>query len=375
MQSKPKCWVAVLAVPTLLGVAVGAEGPWEANAPDEPPRQEDRLAQIEAELAELGARLDEIPPKRSKVSSTGTHCSQARGLYAGYAFVFAKPHFSDGVNYIREVTRDIPPGSGNIHSTTSVPFSYDYELTPRAWVGYTRPDGLGIRARYWQFDHAGDIADLVVPVGTGNEGVMAVIGSRWGTESIQPYAEGLPLHITNSVELHAADFELTQQIDFHHTCGTASMGLRYASIHQSYLAEHTFDYAGALMHRSLFNRHDFESLGPTAALEMRRSLGGSGWAVFADARGSVLFGERDIRYARYDEVSPSLDSFRRDDFHVVGVGELQFGIEWSRWLRYGGAMFVRAAYEGQLWHAAGSPSHSTGDLGFEAASLAIGFSR
>ena len=402
-------WLAVPAVLAALGMPCFAVADSLGSPAAKDLLTPEHVAQIEAELVDLSAQVDALRAADSERSSksytssggcgnwpgsdSGTCCAEGSradpcdactvcpmgcnyqpcGFYAGYAFVFAKPYFTDGANYVSGVTGDIPPGSGNTHDTTSVPFSYDFEVTPRIWIGYTSRCGLGARARYWEFDHAGDAVDAVVPVGTGNEGVFAVIGSPWwDIPSIQPQGEGIPLSITNRVELHAADFELTQQMDFCHTWVVASLGLRYASIAQSYQAE-TSGFLGA--RRALSSSASMDGLGPTLALEMRRPLGRCGWGVFAEARGSALFGEAHIRQRRVDRGTPSIDSFSRDAFTIVGVGELQFGVEWSRRFTSGSAILLRGAYEGQLWLGAGSPSHASGDLGFEGASVAIGFAR
>ena len=38
---------------------------------------------------------------------------------------------------------------------TLFPFDYDYEVTPRVWLGYKSRNGLGWRVNYWEFDHDG----------------------------------------------------------------------------------------------------------------------------------------------------------------------------------------------------------------------------
>ncbi len=50
---------------------------------------------------------------------------------------------------------DVATGTLNL-----VPFSFDYDLTPRVWLGYFGENGMGVRASYWQYDHNADSLTL-----------------------------------------------------------------------------------------------------------------------------------------------------------------------------------------------------------------------
>ncbi|MFH1264921.1 MAG: hypothetical protein ABIK89_04295, partial [Planctomycetota bacterium] len=152
MQRQSSWMVAAWVVLAFLSAPCLAGDGWvTAIATDEAAVGEDRLAALEAELAALSARLDRLP-----TDCSGGFCSpscQPSGPYAGYAFVFAKPHFSENASYRICDT--------NARRDTLVPFSYDHELTPRVWFGYVGPSGLGLRYRYWQFDHMGDGVSVI----------------------------------------------------------------------------------------------------------------------------------------------------------------------------------------------------------------------
>jgi hypothetical protein len=84
----------------------------------------------------------------------------------------------------------------------------------------------------------------------------------------------------------------------------------------------------------------------------------------------VVFGDCDKSYRTSNRF------FDLNDSDVVmGIGEGELALEWARELASGSRLFVRGGYEGQLWHEAGSPNSPYGDLGFEGASVAFGFTR
>ncbi|MGD9648633.1 MAG: hypothetical protein AB7U73_23180, partial [Pirellulales bacterium] len=63
------------------------------------------------------------------------------GLNAGFEAVIAKPYFA---------TSSAPRFGGG---QATVPEKWEFDMAPRAWLGYTLPGGMGGRFRYWQFDH------------------------------------------------------------------------------------------------------------------------------------------------------------------------------------------------------------------------------
>jgi hypothetical protein len=320
----------------------------------------DRLEQVEVELAALKMQADNECAADSSASCENCCEDPPYGPYAGFAFVFARPHFSNGINY-QETLVD---GEGNALAEVRQ-FGYQHELTPRVWLGYVARSGLDLRARYWQFDHDGDPVDLAVPLGSPRQ-LTAMIGAAWGVREITAGA-GHALRVDNSLEVHAADFELTQRIDFWLASATVGGGLRYGYTQQEFQAW-VMPYEAYLAAREVF-----EGLGPTVSIELHRPMGSSGLAVFAAARGSVLFGNADLFAG---EVEGGIQDVLVYDGHKsLGIGEAEIGLEWSRELAAGGSFLFRAGYEGQLWHDSGSPSFRIGDLGFEGFSLALGLSR
>ena len=66
-------------------------------------------------------------------------CCDQSGLVFGYESTFFRYHHNDG----------IPPAEG-----------FDFEYSPRITIGYVGPDGLGVRVRYWDYDHSNGGADV-----------------------------------------------------------------------------------------------------------------------------------------------------------------------------------------------------------------------
>ncbi|MFH1920961.1 MAG: hypothetical protein ABIP48_13915, partial [Planctomycetota bacterium] len=192
MQRQSSWMVAAWVVLAFLGAPCLAGDGWvTAIATDEAVVGEDRLAELEAELAALSARIDRLPSDRS--SGLVSASCRSSGPYAGYAFVFAKPHFSENISH----------SSGY---RTYVPFSYDYELTPRAWFGYVGPNGSGMRYRYWQFDHG----RAAVSIASATAFASVASSPLWGTDFLSVSASEInTLTIANGLEVHASDVEFT----------------------------------------------------------------------------------------------------------------------------------------------------------------------
>ena len=97
------------------------------------------------------------------------------------------------------------------------------------------------------------------------------------------------------LQLDVWDFEADQALDFGYWTMLFSGGLRYAHLAQNYnaflLASATNVNNGNLFNESggITSGHSFNGAGPTIALEVMRKLGDSGFALYAGARGAVLF--------------------------------------------------------------------------------------
>src|SRR5205085_11483622 len=76
----------------------------------------------------------------------GDSCCHSTGIWASAELMWFKYHRADGARVSNETTNAAAvPGDDDV--------TFDFEATPRFTVGYVRDDGLGVRARYWDFRH------------------------------------------------------------------------------------------------------------------------------------------------------------------------------------------------------------------------------
>jgi hypothetical protein len=253
-----------------------------------------------------------------------------------------------------------------------VSFDFDHSASSRVWLGYVGCSGLGLRARYWQFDQAGD----PISFGIQDAVIEANVGSYWEDWDLRSGS----LDINFGLELHAVDFEVTQGFDFCTAGAVLSGGLRYARVMQSYSAMCTHVESGVDDYQL---DHVFEGYGPTVALELHRPVGCRDLALFGSFRGSVLFGDVASNVQDLEYEVPGGPLLENDDIYcyagdnVVGILEAQIGVELTRQLPRGANLLVRLGYEGQIWDGIGSPCEPQGGppLGFEGLILDLGLSR
>jgi len=242
------------------------------------PAQGGQVDALADQVAELRARVDQL----SSGGSGSGACYRA-GWYSGVEAVYVKPYFEEGV---------------------AASPSYDFEVSPRVWLGYQTSSGLGWRVRYWQFDH--DANPVVDPL------------------------DGLERH---SLQAQVLDLDVTQFLSFGGFEMTASGGVRYARFKAD-----SFDATNGTMNT------DFEGIGPTLALDMRRPLGNR-LSLIANGRTSVLFG--DTRLQRADDPVFGAFTVTKDDDLVCSL-ETQVGFEYVLFGN-GRRLALRALMEGQLW--------------------------
>ena len=281
------------------------------------------------------------------------------GFHAGFSFVFAKPHFKEAF----QATTIGIDGTLNM-----VPFSYDYALTPRVWFGYTTDRGLGVRARYWQYDQSA--AGFQSPPYTASQAqVVSVIFPA----AITATPPNEVLDVADQLEVQTLDLEGTQKLNFGKLAVVGGGGLRYALMRQTSQAAVTNISQGAVT-KSLDWMRKFEGVGPTISIEVERPLGRWGLAIVGMFRGSLLFGNKDLNRTAVGAIDEGLPNVALQDAdEVLGIGELELGLEWTREMAKGGSLFVRGTYEGQLWSDCGTPT--LGYLGFQGFGLGLGFTR
>jgi hypothetical protein len=335
---------------------------------------------------------------------------------AGAGFYLVEPHFNTnpGFSVSRTQLGQVTSSSGNSISASHTDFDYDLDFAPQVWLGFVTDRGLGVRARWWRFDHSanmsilnGDTTGIVTiasetPLGIGLPAASSLFGPG-GESDIPAGISGTGLNaghfaFSTDLRLDVWDAEATQNLHSGPWCFLFSGGARYAHLSQDYQAFQS-GTTGQQVHvntsqlilssatltgntATLLSGHNFDGVGPTVATEVRRSLGRSGLSLYADARVSVLFGSSKQRVdlaaiqtvespvVSTVELRASSEANTASD-KVLPVGELDVGVEWSSQL---GPVhpLIQAALSGQSWFGAGSATSQSGNLGFLGLSLIAG---
>jgi Legionella pneumophila major outer membrane protein precursor len=255
----------------------------------------DRIAQLEARIALLESGYgQQCGTTDSDVmgSLDRALCRQAvgsGGLFAGAEVSWLRPRLSGST-----------PAFAAANGGRLIDNSFDTAI--RYNIGYRGDNGVGVRGQYWQFDHA---YDFLPPFG--------------------------PAKL--SIQAQAADFELTLDQRLRNWNLQVSSGIRYGQL------RYFSDAAGAFG----VGEASFEGIGPTVAIAADRKLGDSGFALYGNLRGAIMWGE--MRNASMLLNMPR-GPIRDENARTV---ENQLGVSWSTRMGESGTFQVRTAWETQVW--------------------------
>jgi hypothetical protein len=326
-----------LALGWLSGPA-GAQQP--APAPHHPPAQGQVIVQPPSNNYK-GDCCPQVP-----CNDCGGGHGGGGGLIAGAAFYYIKPVWSANPAFVTTPIDSLTPA-------LQTDFDYGYSFSPAIWLGYGSEDGLGARVRWFRFDQNENFSLL-------NDGSLFVLSATPLGLANASTTAGDELFFGSGLKIETWDFEVTNSCCGDRWTVLASGGVRYAHIRQRYLTvEIPEEDPGAI--DVVASSHSFNGLGPTIAVEARRKIG-VGLAVYANARGSLLWGDGGqnvLEILNGDEDNPNEALTNRDLF--VSNGELEVGGEFSR-QRNGRRAFVRAGFVAQGWFGVGN-SANVGDLG------------
>jgi hypothetical protein len=263
------------------------------------------------------------------------------GAQAGIGFYYIQPHWETNPSHTINFTAQ--DGTTQIRQTD---FDYDYEFAPLIWLGWSNCDGMGFRLRYWHLET--DASTLLT-----NDGTLAIDSAApLGLQNLSTTA-GDVLLFASDLKIRVYDAEVTQAAEL---CGwnlLVTGGLRYAHISQSYVHVELPTLGNTLVD-AISSGHNFKGIGPTAALETRRGMGGL--AIYGSARGSILFGTGKQDSTQVVNNDPNtFASTSRDD--VLPILEMEIGAEFTSEM-CGSRMFVQAALVGQVWFGAGNAANN-----------------
>ncbi len=277
-------WLASLAMAILLAPSMAGAEEMSYSA---------LMARIDALEAELhqqradfvsyemgGAQKDGDHGKgNGKGNGKGKGGAGGRSIYAGYEATVLRPYASSNTaNYFG--------GAG---------WDDEYGVGHRFTVGGENANGVGLRLRYWMFNHGHD----TVPAST-----------------------------TLSLDMDVIDLEATLSETLCNTDLLLSGGIRYGRAGLGFGPDEVY----------------FEGTGPTVALQASRDIGSRGFHLIGNVRGSFLMGEI---HDPADLIAAPVVGDTVDD-EITTVLESQLGIGWSRCTGLG-LLSVRALWETQFW--------------------------
>ena len=255
---------------------------------DDTAELEARVQRLEAELSQLRAPTYS-DPMRTLESQLQQQDSGTGALFGDIEVTFLQPHIAGSQAAF---------GLGAVGRL----IESDYQTGMRYILGYRNDSGVGVRGRFWQYDHSFAYLPPFQP---------AVFGIR----------------------MDVADTEITLDQRLRHWDMQVSGGLRYGRLEYSSETPTLFGVGTAT----------FEGVGPTFALNGRRSISNTGFSFFGNVRGSVLIG--DIRNAA---LLPFMPAVTLED-EVMTVAENQLGVAWTHDVNQFVQLDIKTAWETQYW--------------------------
>jgi hypothetical protein len=258
------------------------------------------------------------------------------GWFAGFEAVIARPFFTVNAASFFAQPQQV---------------DWNYDFSPRAYFGFVGGSGLGMRARYWQFDQSSDTLNQI--------SADTLSGST----------------INSDLRLQTIDLELTQKVGLGAWVGNFGGGIRYTSFDYG-LNGNVFDRGTGIVVNTASYDLQFNGLGPQFFAELQRPLMG-GLSVYGNIRGALLFGNQ-VR------TTDGLNPVQESQDNLLPVGELQLGGQWTHAMR-ASRLFVRGGVEAQWWGDVGNFGFGSslfntapvvaGDMGLFGINASVGWMR
>lgn len=254
------------------------------------------------------------------IGTAGFIADPGYGLVGGLSFVVAKPYIQ-GQQAIYDTT------NGAVRA-----FDYDFQLSPRIWLGYVDPNGFGVRLQYWRFYESAGISQ------TGPLLRAATFSSSVPVPFNGTYLDAVndTLNVGSSLRLQIADLDGTYRTRLGRIQITAGLGIRYLAMQQKYDATTSFS--------SLSSRIGFDGLGPSVMFMGRAPIGSTGFAIVGNLRLANVFGTK-----RQQIDFEGLTTMRRKTSESVQMFESQSGLEWGINTARGGRLYVQGTVESDLY--------------------------
>jgi Legionella pneumophila major outer membrane protein precursor len=292
------------------------------------------------------------PPPPPVYSGLTMTANPPMALHDPWLYAADQSFWSFGVGvYIMEPIFQSNPAyiNGHINNGAAVykqtDFSQNATGAPLAWLGYTWSGGWGIRGRWFEFSSSGNTSDTVGPLGIYAPGGISLPSTNPGDA------------VSASSVLYGdvVDLEATYTMGGDNWSLIGSAGVRYVHLNQSYSLG-VFDPTNGIT--KVYSVNNFNGAGPTLAIEGRRQIGASPFALYGSARGSIVFGEAHQWANIADPVNGTM-VFGGRQTSVLCIGEMELGAEWRLALGRGRSSFyTQLGCVGQFWTGAGNPSQA-----------------
>jgi hypothetical protein len=266
-------------------------------------------------------------------------------------------------------------------------FQWPYRTGSAFWLGYACDSGLGVRARYFQFEQASDALESIVKASpTGSITITAPPGLDTGLGLppanfvspgnllLSPRGVNL-LSATSDLQIQTTDVEATYAWQTGNLQLLLFGGGRYLQMVQNYQTGVRNTEVGFNL---LASGHHCYAAGPTAGLQSRCQVGDTGLALYGLGRGSLVVGDgrQDTLFAQgiRDPLAANQNSFSTSQARfnqVIPILELELGLEYGVDMR-GSRLFVRVAGVNQTYFGAGSASSRDGNLSLFGGQVSLG---
>lgn len=243
-----------------------------------------RLRRLESALSQSGRHSATAP----RSTNSATRQADDSSLFGSIEVTFLKPRISG-----------IQPAFG---SGTGRMLDADHETALRYVLGYKGESGLGLRARYWSFDH---VANFVAPYAPGHLGI----------------------------NVQSADTEIVSAQNVQGTQFEFAAGVRYGKLEYFNDGVTLFGAGGVT----------FEGVGPTIAIDIRRDVADTGLTLFGNLRGAALVGD-----IANNSLLLNIPAGKIND-ELMTVLENQLGVAWRTDVFQGSTLVLQAAWETQHW--------------------------
>lgn len=277
----------------------------------------------------------QLPPQVFDTHAKGPNCNrERRGQWT----------ISGGVYFLQPVFNTNPafvvtsPVGGVSHQ---VDFGHHLEGTAQVWLGYVGERGWGIRTRWYEFESDATQHFSSAP----GETVRGVSVFAPAQAQVSGIANAFSTFTVNVLDVQATYTHDGARWSFLSACG-----VRYSHMSQDYRTNITSPATNI----QLVSGHNFNGAGPSFAFDAKRRIGESGFSLYGNLYGAILFGNAKDAQTAVTNGTP-LGLFQ-ERTNVIPVGEVELGAEYCR--NAGRAnLFMQCGFIGQVWWGGGNASN------------------